>query len=82
MCVCVGVGVGVGLWMSAFVLLVLFAGFRNLTVQGRCYQNFMLVDLCFFFAYVLLATVGLPTPRRVATAPTRYSPTSLTPPPP
>jgi hypothetical protein len=50
MCVCVGVGVGVGLWMSAFVLLVLFAGFRNLTVQGRCYQNFMLVDLCFFFA--------------------------------
>jgi hypothetical protein len=42
--------VGVGLWMSAFVLLVLFAGFRNLTVQGRCYQNFMLVDLCFFFA--------------------------------
>jgi hypothetical protein len=50
-CVCVCGGGGcVCVWMSAFVLLVLFAGFRNLTVQGRCYQNFMLVDLCFFFA--------------------------------
>ncbi|KAL5672767.1 hypothetical protein ACJX0J_017073, partial [Zea mays] len=31
---------------------------------------------------VFLATTGLPAPRRVATAPTRHSPTSLTPPPP
>jgi hypothetical protein len=26
------------------VLIVLFAGFRNLPVQGRCYRNFLLED--------------------------------------
>jgi hypothetical protein len=29
------------LWMSVIVLLVLFAGFGNLTVWGRCCQNFL-----------------------------------------
>jgi hypothetical protein len=59
------------------------AGFRNLTVQGRCYQIFVLIDLSSFFAekvLVLLAVAGLPAPRRVATTPTRHSPASLTPP--
>jgi hypothetical protein len=32
--------------MSAMVLILLFAGFRNLPVQGRCYQNFLLIDFC------------------------------------
>jgi hypothetical protein len=46
---------------------------------------FVLTDLCFFFTekiLVFLAAAGLPAPRHVATAPTRHSPTSLTPPPP
>ena len=25
------------------------AGFGNLTVDGRCYRNFVLIVLCFFF---------------------------------
>jgi hypothetical protein len=68
--------------MSAIVLLVLFAGFKNLNVQGRCCQFFfVLTDLCFFTEMILvfLAAAGLPAPRRVATAPTRHIPTSLTP---
>jgi hypothetical protein len=32
-------------WMSAIVLSVLFAGFGNLPVQGRCCQNFLLTGL-------------------------------------
>jgi hypothetical protein len=68
--------------MSAFVLLVLFAGFGNLTVRGRCYRIFVSIDLCFFFAEVFLAVAGLLALYRVATAPTHHSPTSLTPLPP
>jgi hypothetical protein len=33
-------------WMSAIVLILLFAGFRNLPVQGRCYRNFLLLGFC------------------------------------
>ena len=74
------------------------AGFGNLTVQGRCCQNFVLTVLCFFFfvekspsersqstsvtPIAFLAAAGLPAPRRLATAPTRHGPASLTPPPP
>jgi hypothetical protein len=32
--------------MSAIVLIVLFAGFINLPVQGRCCQNFLLLGFC------------------------------------
>jgi hypothetical protein len=32
------------LWMSAIVVLLLFAGFGNLPVQGRCCRFF--VDIC------------------------------------
>jgi hypothetical protein len=67
-------------WMSAIVLLVLFTGFGNLTVQGRRCRNFVLTDLCFFFVEVFLAVAGLPAPRPLATAPTRHNPTSLSPP--
>jgi hypothetical protein len=38
-------------------------------------------DLCLFFAEVFLTVVGLPAPSRVATASTRHSLASLTPPP-
>ena len=73
------------------------ASFENLTVQGSCCQNFVLIVLCFFFAekspseqsrstsvtpIAFLAAAGLPAPRRLATAPTRHGPASLTPPPP
>jgi hypothetical protein len=33
-------------WLSAIVLILLFAGFINLPVQGRCYRNFLLLGLC------------------------------------
>jgi hypothetical protein len=33
-------------WLSAIVLILLFAGFRNLPVQGRCCRNFLLIGLC------------------------------------
>ena len=69
--------------VSAIVLLDLFAGFGNLPVQGKCCRFFW--HACLFFTekiLVFLATAGLPAPRRVATAPTRHSPASLTPPPP
>jgi hypothetical protein len=32
--------------MSAIVLIVLFAGFRNLHVKGRCCRNFLLLGFC------------------------------------
>jgi hypothetical protein len=32
-------------WMSAIVLILLFAGFRNLPMQGRCYRNFSIARL-------------------------------------
>ena len=73
-------------------------GFGNLTVHGRGYRNFVLTVLCFFFfvekspserrqstsatPITFLAAAGLPAPRRLATAPTRNGPASLTPPPP
>jgi hypothetical protein len=41
------------LWMSAIVLLVLFAGFGNIPVQGRCCRIFLLIGLSYFFADVL-----------------------------
>jgi hypothetical protein len=66
-------------WMSAIVLLLLCACFRNLLVRERC-------TLVFFFfvdkVLIFLAVVGLPAPHRVATAPTRHNPASLTPSPP
>jgi hypothetical protein len=68
--------------MSAITLLVLFAGFGNLTMQGRCCRNFVLIDWCFFFAEVFLAAVSLPAPRYVTTTPTRHITASLTSPPP
>ena len=46
---------------------------------GEVLPNFFVDILVYFFAEVFLAAAGLP---RVATAPTRHSPTSLTPPPP
>jgi hypothetical protein len=46
---------------------------------GEVLPNFFVDRLVYFFAEVFLAAAGLP---RVATAPTRHSPTSLTPPPP
>ena len=73
------------------------AGFRNLTVQGRCCRNFVLIVLCFFFVekipsersrstsatlIAFLAAVGLPAPRRLTTASTRHGPASPTPLPP
>jgi hypothetical protein len=33
-------------WLSAIVLILLFASFRNLPVQGRCCQNFLLLGFC------------------------------------
>jgi hypothetical protein len=33
-------------WMSAIVLIVLFAGFRNLPEQGTCCRNFLLLGFC------------------------------------
>jgi hypothetical protein len=69
--------------VSAIVLLDLFVGFGNLPVHGKCYRFFDM--LVYFFTekiLVFLATAGLPAPRRIATAPTRHSPASLTPPPP
>jgi hypothetical protein len=68
--------------MSAIVLLVLYAGFENLTVQGRCCRNFVLIDLFSFFIEVFLAVVGLPALCHVATTLICHSPASLTPPPP
>jgi hypothetical protein len=85
-------------WMSAIMLLLIFTGFENLPVQGRCCRIFLLISfenlpvnffcinrLVFLFTekiLVFLAAAGLSAPRPVATAPTRHSPTSLTPPPP
>jgi hypothetical protein len=34
--------------MSAIVLILLFAGFGNLPVQGRCCRNFLLIG----FGYI------------------------------
>jgi hypothetical protein len=68
--------------MSAIVLLFLFVGFENLTLQGRCCRNFVLADLFSFFAEVFLDVIGLPAPHHVATTPTRHRLVSLTPPPP
>jgi hypothetical protein len=33
-------------WMLAIMLIVFFAGFRNLPVQGRCCRNFLLLGFC------------------------------------
>jgi hypothetical protein len=41
--------------MLAIVLLLLFAGFENLPVQGWCYRIFLLTSLSEFFAEVFLA---------------------------
>jgi hypothetical protein len=46
----------VPLWLLAFALLF-FAGFGNLPVQGRCYQNFKWV-LTFFALFVGGAPMG------------------------
>jgi hypothetical protein len=32
--------------VSAIVLILVFAGFRNLSMQGRCCRNFLLIGLC------------------------------------
>jgi hypothetical protein len=32
--------------VSAIVLILVFAGFRNLPVQGRSYRNFLLIGFC------------------------------------
>ena len=47
---------------------------------GEVLPKFFIDRLVYFFAEVFLAVAGLPAPRRVATAPTRHSPASLTPP--
>jgi hypothetical protein len=49
---------------------------------GEVLPKFFNDRLVYLFAEVFLAVAGLPAPRRVATAPTRHSPASLTPPPP
>jgi hypothetical protein len=59
--------------MSAIVMLLLFVCFWKPPRAGEVLSIFLLTDLC-FFAEVLLAVVGLPAPRCVATAPTRHSP--------
>jgi hypothetical protein len=51
-------------WMSAIVLLVLFAGFGNLPVRGRC-CCFLLTGLCLFYSEVLLAATGLVAPTTI-----------------
>jgi hypothetical protein len=33
-------------WKTTIVLILLFAGFRNLPVQGRCCRNFLLLGFC------------------------------------
>jgi hypothetical protein len=33
-------------WLSTIVLILLFVGFINLPVQGRCCRNFLLLGLC------------------------------------
>jgi hypothetical protein len=71
--------------MSAIVLLVLFAGFGNLTLQGRCCRNFVLAHLCSFFVekiLLFLANAGMLATHRVATASTSHNPANLTPLPP
>ena len=60
-------------------------GFGNLTVQERCCRNFVLAVLCFFFCEeepIEAEPEYLGDPDRLATAPTRHGPASLTPPPP
>jgi hypothetical protein len=49
---------------------------------GEVLPKFFIDRLVYLFAEVFLAVAGLPAPRRVATASTRHSPASLTPPPP
>jgi hypothetical protein len=62
-------------WMSVIVLLLLFAGFRNLPV-GEVLPNFFVDGL----ADVFLVGAREPAPRHVATTPTHHNPASPTPP--
>jgi hypothetical protein len=66
--------------MSAIVLLVLFAGFLQPPRTGEVLLNFLLIDLCYFFAEVFLAAMREPALQRFATTPTRHSPATHTPP--
>ena len=82
--------------MIVMLAVVFFAGFGNLPVQGRCCQNLELTQIYLFFMQVkelsersrstlatpivFLGIAGLPAPCRLATAPTRHRPASLTPP--
>ena len=42
-CLCGYLGINVYVWMSAIVLLLIFTGFENLPVQGRCCRIFLLI---------------------------------------
>jgi hypothetical protein len=53
--------------MSAIVLLVLFAGFRNLLMRGEVLPNFFVDSLSFLQRSP--TDVGLPAPRRHCTDP-------------
>ena len=85
------------MWTSAIVSTVFLAGYRNLPIQGRFCQNFVLIVLFFFFCragpvagesehlgdpIVFVSAAVLPAQRRLATAPTRHCVASLSPPPP
>jgi hypothetical protein len=63
-------------WMSAIVSFDIYVWMS----EGEMLPNFFVDRLVHFSAEVFLAVVGLPSPRRVATAPTHHSLASLTPP--
>jgi hypothetical protein len=77
------------MWLLAIELLYV-AGFGNLLLQGRCSQNFKWTLISLLFCrrrtcptpVIFLVVLGLPAPRRLATAPSHHGPASLTPPPP
>ena len=93
--VVVGLRAMFGIYVVVGLRAMFFVGFGNLPVQGRCCRNFE-STLTIFALFcrrrtcgrdsvtpiVFVGAAGLPAPHRLATAPTRHYPASLTPPPP
>ena len=88
--VVVGLRAMFGIYVVVGLRAMFFAGFGNLSVQGRCCRNFE-STLTIFALFcrrtcgrdsatpiIFVGAAGLPAPRRLATASTLHRPATLT----